>query len=142
VHEAHDEWRGSADPGRATAPKYFHFVAESELVRKLLVALSESLPEGADLSGVGIESGPEVTVALDTRTPGLLIGRRGTTADAIRSSLQRIVGKRVVKLNIRELGTEDPPPQPGGVREPRPSLPHGPPPLTAQATDDGTEAEP
>jgi ribosomal protein S3 len=87
-------------------------VAHSELVRKLLVALSESLPEGADVSSIGVDSNDAVNVTLHTHSAGLLIGRQGATADAIRSSLQGVVGERVVKLNIHELGRDDPPPPP------------------------------
>jgi predicted RNA-binding protein YlqC (UPF0109 family) len=81
-------------------------------VRKLLVALSESLPEGADVSSIGVDSNDAVNVTLHTHSAGLLIGRQGATADAIRSSLQGVVGERVVKLNIHELGRDDPPPPP------------------------------
>jgi ribosomal protein S3 len=111
-------------------------VAKSELVRRLLVAISGSLPDDADLSAVDVESDDDVTVVLHTRTPGLLIGRRGATADAIRSKLQDVVDDGVVRLNIREVGSDDPPAPPSGVREPRRPPPAGPSPLNAEATDD------
>jgi hypothetical protein len=94
-------------------------VAHADLLKRLLIALSYSVPDEADLSALEIDASECLTVVLHTRTPGLLIGWRGATAEAIRAGLQAAVGERVLKLTIHDLPSDDPPPPEGGVREPR-----------------------
>jgi ribosomal protein S3 len=80
---------------------------------------------GVDVERLDIDGGHGV-VTVWTRHPGLLIGRRGTTADSIRLSLGEALGLESVKLLILEV-RDEPPEQPeGGVREPRRPWPSAP----------------
>jgi len=71
-------------------------------VRRVLV---EVLPEGALVERVDFsEDGAAVT--LWTRNVGLLLGRRGVTADRIRTAIDAEL-HRSVQLNIGELSPAD-----------------------------------
>jgi predicted RNA-binding protein YlqC (UPF0109 family) len=68
-------------------------------------------------------------LTMRTSTPGRVIGRRGTTADALRAALAEHLGDTGLRLTIEEarpLG-DGPAPPPAGDREPHvpmPSAPH------------------
>jgi len=86
---------------------------------EVVAVLSESVRESADLSMIELDVtdiGRVVTVR--TRTPGALIGRRGATADALRTKLADELGDPALRLNL--IG--EPPgqsPEQSGLREPR-----------------------
>lgn len=59
--------------------------------------------DGAGISKIEIERGAgEVTVAVHTSKPGVVIGRSGRAIDELRSKLESLIGKRV-RLNIQEI---------------------------------------
>ena len=80
-------------------------------------------PSAAIVSVEVVEDSSSVTIW--TCTPGIVIGRRGDTADRIRTSLSASIG-RPVQIFIHE--TKDPPENPPsvGVREPRTPNPMAP----------------
>jgi ribosomal protein S3 len=80
---------------------------------------------GVDVERLDIDGGRGV-VTVWTRHPGLLIGRRGTTADSIRASLGEALGIASARLNIVEFRDEAPDHPEGGVREPRRPRPSAP----------------
>ncbi len=85
----------STRPGQ----RYRDFVAEDVEIRRLM---SDGL-ERAGISKVDIErTRDRVRVDLHTARPGIVIGRRGTEAERLRSSLEKLTGKQV-QLNILEV---------------------------------------
>ena len=94
--------------------------------------LAGVLPEGASVERIEFsEDGAAVT--LWTRSVGLLLGRRGATADRIRMAIEGDLN-RSVRLAIGEVIPPDdrPPEFAGAPRRPRP----GGSPTTAEADDD------
>lgn len=78
---------------------YTQLVQEDLAIRK---AILKKYPD-ADVSLIEIERGPhEVTVAVHTARPGIVIGRGGQTVDETRSLLQRLTGRKV-RLNVQEI---------------------------------------
>jgi len=84
----------------AEREEYTKLVAEDRQIRKMLL---ESLPE-AQISKVEIERFPpnQLRVTVHSAKPGVMIGRKGATVNALRNDLQQLTGKRV-KLDIAEI---------------------------------------
>lgn len=76
---------------------------------RVITRLLEAAPDDAELSSIGIErTDSHCVIEVVTRHPGQWIGRRGTTADAIRQSLTEALDCPV-HLNIREPDAAPPP---------------------------------
>ena len=83
--------------------RYQDYVTEDIKVRKLL---TERL-DRAGVSRVEIErTRDRVRVDIHTARPGLVIGRRGAEAEAIRADLEKLTGKQI-QLNILEVKSPD-----------------------------------
>ncbi len=83
--------------------RYRDYVAEDVAIRKLM---SKGM-ERAGISKVEIErTRDRVRVDIHTARPGIVIGRRGTEADRLRSELEKLTGKQV-QLNILEVKQPD-----------------------------------
>ncbi len=83
--------------------RYQDYVAEDIKVRSLL---TERL-DRAGVSRVEIErTRDRVRVDIHTARPGLVIGRRGAEAEAIRADLEKLTGKQI-QLNILEVKNPD-----------------------------------
>jgi small subunit ribosomal protein S3 len=84
----------------AEGKEYVNLVAEDRRIRKIV---TESLPD-AQISRVEIERFPpnQIRVAVHSAKPGVIIGRKGATVNALRNNLQEATGKRV-KLDITEI---------------------------------------
>jgi hypothetical protein len=104
-------------------------------VNVLLYALDGALPPGTDVSSISFSADSRV-VTIWTKTPGLILGRRGSTAALIREALSSASGSRI-ELHVVEV--KEPPEDPlGGVREPRHPFPSEP---TSGAERQGQETE-
>ena len=78
---------------------YAEYVAEDYRIREYI----RDRVRHAGISRIEIErTRDRVTVDVYAARPGIVIGRRGTEADAIREHLQKMTGKQV-KLNINEI---------------------------------------
>ena len=84
----------------AEGEEYRNLLAEDRQIRKLV---QDTLPEAA-ISKVEIERFPpnQVRVTVHSAKPGIIIGRKGATVNALRNDLQRVTNKRV-KLDIAEI---------------------------------------
>ncbi len=84
----------------AEGEEYTKLVAEDRAVRKLV---NESLPDAA-IAKVEIERFPpnQVRITVHSAKPGIIIGRKGATVNALRNDLQKVTNKRV-KLDIAEI---------------------------------------
>lgn len=84
----------------AEGEEYTQLVAEDRRIRKLLLS---NLPD-AQISKVEIERFPpnQVRITVHSAKPGVMIGRKGATVNALRNDLQHLTGKRV-KLDIAEI---------------------------------------
>lgn len=79
--------------------EYADYVIEDDRIRNYI----RERVRHAGISSIEIERTRErVTVDVFTARPGIVIGRRGTEADAIRGHLEKMSGKQV-KLNIKEI---------------------------------------
>lgn len=82
---------------------YADYVIEDDSIREYV----RERVRHAGISRIDIQRTRErVTVDVHTARPGIVIGRRGAEADAIRDHLQKMTGKQV-KLNINELKTPE-----------------------------------
>ena len=89
----------SSKPGQ----RYRDYVAEDVAIRRLLTKGMER----AGISHVDIErTRDRVRVDIHTARPGLVIGRRGAEAEAIRADLEKLTGKQI-QLNILEVKNPD-----------------------------------
>lgn len=91
--------------------------------RSVAQIVLDRVPEGTDISAIELTF-PDAhwRVAVRTLTPGHVIGRRGATADAIRTAMAEQLDDAGLQLNIEEVrGPGAPPagPPDGGDREPR-----------------------
>ena len=79
---------------------YADFIAEDDRIRTFI----RERVRHSGVSRIDIErpDADRVTVDVWTARPGIVIGRRGTEADAIRGILEKTTGKSV-KLNIQEI---------------------------------------
>jgi small subunit ribosomal protein S3 len=84
----------------AEGEEYTQLLAEDRAIRNLV---TRGLPEAA-ISKVEIERFPpnQIRVTVHSAKPGIIIGRKGATVNALRNDLQKITGKRV-KLDIAEI---------------------------------------
>lgn len=83
--------------------RYADYVAEDIKVRALLTQRLDR----AGVSRVEIErTRDRVRVDIHTARPGLVIGRRGAEAEAIRADLEKLTGKQI-QLNILEVKNPD-----------------------------------
>jgi small subunit ribosomal protein S3 len=84
----------------AEGGEYKNLLAEDRKIRKVVHA---ALPE-AQISKVEIERFPpnQVRITVHSAKPGVIIGRKGATVNALRNDLQTTTGKRV-KLDIAEI---------------------------------------
>jgi small subunit ribosomal protein S3 len=84
----------------AEGGEYRNLLAEDRKIRKLVLG---SLPE-AQISKIEIERFPpqQVRITVHSAKPGVIIGRKGATVNALRNDLQQATGKRV-KLDIAEI---------------------------------------
>lgn len=84
----------------AEGDEYKVLVSEDRQIRKLV---QKTLPEAA-ISKVEIERFPpnQVRVTVHSAKPGVIIGRRGATVNALRNDLQQATNKKV-KLDIAEI---------------------------------------
>nr|WP_116716640.1 30S ribosomal protein S3 [Euzebya tangerina] len=83
----------------ASKKDYAAYVEEDHKIR---IYIKERVRH-AGISRVDIErTRDRVTVDVRAARPGIVIGRRGTEADAIREELQKLTGKQI-KLNINEV---------------------------------------
>ncbi|QBI20458.1 30S ribosomal protein S3 [Egibacter rhizosphaerae] len=82
---------------------YASYVAEDERIRRYI---SERVRHSG-VSQIIIERTRErITVDVWSARPGIVIGRRGAEADAIRGELEKMTGKSI-KLNIKEIKTPE-----------------------------------
>ena len=83
--------------------EYADYVAEDDRVRKYI----RERVRHSGVSHIDIErTRDRVTIDVWTARPGIVIGRRGAEADAIRSALEKMTGKQI-KLNIQEVKTPE-----------------------------------
>ncbi len=84
----------------AEGGEYKNLLAEDRKIRKLVL---DSLPE-AQISKIEIERFPpqQVRITVHSAKPGVIIGRKGATVNALRNDLQQMTAKRV-KLDIAEI---------------------------------------
>jgi len=88
--------------------------------RALLDSFDGVLPPEADVSATAVAA-DKALVTISTRTPGLIVGRRGTTASLIRDAPRSVVGP-TTELRIEEV--REPPEDPSsGIRQPRDPFP-------------------
>ena len=91
----------------------------------LAVGVIEVHAPGADVQRLTVDRDTDI-VTVWTRRPGLLIGRRGATADSIRAALCDALGSEATRLDIVEVVGNSPDNPSSGVREPRRPKPKGP----------------
>lgn len=106
---------------------YSGCVPRLEAFETVLQLIDETVdqPRWAEIASLDISQDLSV-VALRTRRPSIVIGRRGKTSDRIQAALSDAFGVPV-KLNVEEV--KEPPPRDspeGGVREPRSPQPNAP----------------
>jgi len=84
----------------AEGGEYKSLLAEDRKIRKTVLG---ALPD-AQISKVEIERFPpnQVRITVHSAKPGVIIGRKGATVNALRNDLQTVTGKRV-KLDIAEI---------------------------------------
>lgn len=78
------------------------YVAQTKEDRIIRDLVRTDLPK-AGVSGIEIERQPnQVHVVIDTARPGVIIGRKGASVNALRSKLQDMTQKKV-KIDVREI---------------------------------------
>lgn len=83
----------------ADGETYADQVSEDRSIRGTVRA---DLPR-AGISGIEIERQPnQVHLIIDTARPGVIIGRKGVSVNALRTKLQEMTGKKV-KIDVREI---------------------------------------
>jgi small subunit ribosomal protein S3 len=91
------DWKSRWFADRA---EYGNFIIEDWKIRDLLMT---DLPHAA-ISRVEVErTRDRLRVDVHTARPGIVIGRRGSEADRLRSRLAEITGNNKVQLNIQEI---------------------------------------
>jgi predicted RNA-binding protein YlqC (UPF0109 family) len=104
-------------------------VPSAETFRSVAAILLDHVPDGTEISAIEVTS-PDAhwRVSVRTSTPGRVIGRRGATADAIRSAMAQQLHDSRLQLNIVEGPAPGDPPRhpPAGDREPREPPPAAP----------------
>jgi small subunit ribosomal protein S3 len=83
----------------ASGRRYTEQLAEDREIRRIVVA---ELPK-AGISNVEIERQPnQVYILVDTAKPGVIIGRKGTSVNVLKTKLQDMTQKKV-KIDVREI---------------------------------------
>ncbi len=83
----------------ASGRRYTEQLAEDREIRRIVIA---ELPK-AGISGVEIERQPnQVYILVDTAKPGVIIGRKGTSVNVLKTKLQDMTQKKV-KIDVREI---------------------------------------
>lgn len=84
----------------AEGKEYTDLVAEDRQIRQMVMT---NLPD-AQISKVEVERFPpnQVRITVHSAKPGVIIGRKGATVNALRNDLQQATNKRV-KLDIAEI---------------------------------------
>lgn len=83
----------------ATGKDYVEQLEEDRRIREMIVAEAPK----AGISGIEIERQPnQVHVIIGTARPGVIIGRKGTSVNAMRTNLQDLTRKKV-KIDVREI---------------------------------------
>jgi small subunit ribosomal protein S3 len=84
----------------AEGKEYTDLVAEDRQIRQMVLT---NLPD-AQISKVEVERFPpnQVRITVHSAKPGVIIGRKGATVNALRNDLQQATNKRV-KLDIAEI---------------------------------------
>ncbi len=83
----------------ADGKTYMNQVSEDREIRGVV---RTDLPR-AGISGIEIERQPnQVHLIIDTARPGVIIGRKGVSVNALRTKLQDMTGKKV-KIDVREI---------------------------------------
>ncbi len=83
----------------ASGKRYTEQLAEDREIRRIVVA---ELPK-AGISNVEIERQPnQVYILVDTARPGVIIGRKGTSVNVLKTKLQDMTEKKV-KIDVREI---------------------------------------
>ena len=84
----------------AEGEEYTRLLAEDRAIR---ATIYNTLPEAA-VSKIEIERFPpnQIRLTVHSAKPGIIIGRKGATVNALRSDLQKLTDKRV-KLDISEI---------------------------------------
>ena len=83
----------------AVGRRYTEQLAEDREIRRMVVA---ELPK-AGISNVEIERQPnQVYILVDTARPGVIIGRKGTSVNVLKTKLQDMTQKKV-KIDVREI---------------------------------------
>ncbi len=84
----------------AEGKEYTDLIAEDRQIRQMVLT---NLPD-AQISKVEVERFPpnQVRVTVHSAKPGVIIGRKGATVNALRNDLQQATNKRV-KLDIAEI---------------------------------------
>src|SRR5262245_43527189 len=97
------------------------------VVRTVVEVLAEQAGADAPVATVEVaERDGELVVAVLTPSPGRFIGRRGSTAEAIRRILVERLGRTDVRFVLGEARDTPPLDPPAGVREPRRPRPESP----------------
>ena len=82
---------------------YSAYLHEDERIREYI----RERVRHAGISRIDItRTGDNIETSVQAARPGIVIGRRGTEADAIRGALEKLTGKRI-KLNILEIKQPD-----------------------------------
>ncbi len=83
----------------ASGRRYTEQLVEDREIRRIVIA---ELPK-AGISGVEIERQPnQVYILVDTAKPGVIIGRKGTSVNVLKTKLQDMTQKKV-KIDVREI---------------------------------------
>lgn len=83
----------------ADGETYMDQITEDREIRQ---TVRNDLPR-AGISGIEIERQPnQVHLIIDTARPGVIIGRKGVSVNALRTKLQDMTGKKV-KIDVREI---------------------------------------
>lgn len=102
-------------------------MASVGVVRTVAEVLAEQAGADAPVTAVEVaERDGDLVVAVLTPAPGRFIGRRGTTAEAIRRALAERLQRVDVRFVLRQTPATPPLDPPAGVREPRRPRPESP----------------
>src|SRR5437763_15068905 len=100
-----EDWKS-----RWYAPKqaYGDFLVEDFKVRKLIDAKLNRRPPFAVVSDILIErTREEVTIAIKTARPGLVIGPKGAEVDKLREELEDLIKRKVAPVKVIEIKNPD-----------------------------------
>jgi small subunit ribosomal protein S3 len=87
----------------AEGERYASLLAEDRQIRKAI----QGSVGNAGVSRIEIQRFPkQVSIKIHTAKPGMVIGRRGSTVNALRSDLEQLSGKRI-KIDVAEIPQPD-----------------------------------